>query len=75
MREIRTSGLTRGEEDVLRHRLLSYSTATHVCPSLVARHLSLVTALSEENRWRNMETPAEPRYVFAVQSTFAGKDQ
>jgi hypothetical protein len=26
MREIRTSGLTRGEEVVLRHRLLSYST-------------------------------------------------
>jgi hypothetical protein len=30
MREIRTSGLTRGEEVVLRHRLLSYSTATRV---------------------------------------------
>jgi hypothetical protein len=28
MREIRTSGLTRGEEVVLRHRLLSYSTAS-----------------------------------------------
>ena len=32
MREIRTSGLTRGEEVVLRHRLLSYSTATHEVP-------------------------------------------
>ena len=35
MREIRTSGLTRGEEDVLRHRLLSYSTTTRGNASIV----------------------------------------
>ena len=36
---------------------------------------SIVLHLAEEDRWRNMETLAEPRDVVAVQSTLAGKNQ
>jgi hypothetical protein len=36
---------------------------------------AVVLHLAEEDRWRNMETLAEPRDVVALQSTLAGKNQ
>ena len=42
---------------------------------LATCHSSLLLQLAEEDRWRNMETLAEPRDVVPVQSTLAGKNQ
>jgi len=35
----------------------------------------LLFRFAEEDGGRNMETPAEPRDVIAIQSTLAGKNQ